>query len=148
MNLITRIFALALASSLCGCSTENLPLVYGQSMDVGITISGSMPEQAAELTLGFRDKNIAVVPTTRQAQVPDKTGTHLDALSVLGQFETEAEAAQPKVSLGKFFATGMAAKTLADGFKCQLGKDAPPKECRPDAAPVPAPAAAAPGDGQ
>lgn len=124
----------AIAATLCGCSSAELPLVFGQAHNVGITIAGSVPEQGGELTLGYRDKDIAVVPINKQAEAPDAAGhVHRDALSVLGQFEVEAEAAQPKASLGKFFATGLAAKTLADGFKCQLGKDAPPAECRPAA---------------
>ena len=49
---------------------------------------------------------------------PDK-----DAFSVLGQFELVTEGQQAKVGLGKFFATGLAARRLADGFASALSND-------------------------
>jgi hypothetical protein len=39
-----------------------------------------------------------------------------DALSVLGQFSVETNSKTADVGLGKFFATGLAAQKLADGF--------------------------------
>ncbi|HEV7874618.1 MAG TPA: hypothetical protein VGO82_10840, partial [Enterovirga sp.] len=77
--------------------------------------------------------DIAVVPVTAvdasgrlvpiKADVADKDGgVSSNSLSVLGQFEVDAQAAGPKVGLGKFFATGLAADKLADGFNAKLSK--------------------------
>lgn len=117
-----------------GCSeVPNPPLIFGQTHTVGITIAGSPAEQGGELTLGYRDRDLAFVPVSvtqsdgSVTQVeshafggqrdgdarPDK-----DALSVLGQFDVSTEGQTAKIGLGKFFATGLAAKRLADGFVC------------------------------
>lgn len=118
-----------------GCSElPNPPLVFGQTHTVGITIAGSPAEQGGELTLGYRDRDLAFIPVSvtqndgsrtqleshvfgnrASAAPPDK-----DAFSVLGQFEVSTEGRQAKVGLGKFFATGIAARRLADGFACAL----------------------------
>ena len=106
-----------LASVVLACAGEPM-LVFGQSHTVGLTIAGSTTEQRGELSLGYKDYDVAVVPT----QALSKAGEHADSLSVIGQFELAggAENAQPNVGLGKFFATGMAAKTLADGSRCKV----------------------------
>jgi hypothetical protein len=119
------------ACLLVGCATEEIPLVFGQAQTVGMTMAGSAPEQGGEFTFGYRDKNIAVIPTKSLSQAPDANGNaHQDALSVLGQFEVEAGADEGgSVALGKFFATGLAAKTLADGFRCEISKEAPHESC-------------------
>jgi len=129
---INNIFTLlAISTLLGGCATSNtnLPLVFGQSHTVGLSIGGSATDQGVDLTLGYKDKNVAIVPVTikqrdgNSTQIKaNATKDHLDALSVLGQFELKSDATQANVGLGKFFATGMAAKTLADGFKAKLSK--------------------------
>ncbi|EDM83546.1 hypothetical protein [Limnobacter sp. MED105] len=125
-------FIVATCVILSGCATtENMPLVFGQTQTVGITISGSATDQGAEFTLGYKDKNFAIVPVTvkqkdgSSTQVrAQATASHEDALSVLGQFEVTSSTNNNNVGLGKFFATGNAAKTLADGFSAKLsGKD-------------------------
>lgn len=113
---------------LTGCaSTNNMPLIFGQSQTVGITIGGSSTDQGVEFTLGYKDKNFAIVPVTVKQSNGDSTqvraqatAEHEDALSVLGQFEVSSSTNSANVGLGKFFATGVAAKTLADGFKVKL----------------------------
>jgi hypothetical protein len=102
-----------------GCAGEPM-LVFGQSHTVGLTVGASTTEQRGELSLGYKDYDVAVVPTQSLSQA----GDHTDSLSVLGQFELDsgAGAVQPSVGLGKFFATGMAAKTLADGFRCKVSE--------------------------
>jgi hypothetical protein len=130
----------ATAASLAGglllsaCSYgSNPPLVFGQAHTVGVSIHGSATQQGADLTVGYRDVDIAVVPVTAvdasgrlvriKADVADKDGgVSSNSLSVLGQFEVDAQAAGPKVGLGKFFATGLAADKLADGFNAKLSK--------------------------
>lgn len=110
----------------CASTLENPPMVFGKSLTVGIGISASAPEQGGDFTLGVSSKNIAVVPVTvtqndkAHTQIQSTSGKdYQDALSVLGQFHVDAQNG-PKVGLGEFFATGLAAKKLADGFACQL----------------------------
>lgn len=118
--------ALALLGG-CATSTPNMPLVFGQTHTVGLAIGASTADQGAELTLGYQDRNIAIIPVTvaqpggANTQVRSSAGEGFeDALSVLGQFELDSSARGPSVGLGKFFATGNAAKTLADGFQQKL----------------------------
>ncbi len=114
--------------SIAGCATkQNLPLVFGQAHTVGISMSSNISQQGGEFTLGYKDWNFAIVPVTvSQADGGNTqikavaTEQHQDALSVLGQFDVKAK--EGDVALGKFFATGMAASKLADGFKAKLSK--------------------------
>ena len=113
----------------CAPPGANMPLVFGQSHTVGISIGGTSTDQGVDLTLGYKDKSVAVVPVTvgqkegGNTQIKSTAGSeHQDALSVLGQFELDSNATQGDVGLGKFFATGIAAKTLADGFSEKLSK--------------------------
>ena len=111
-----------------GCATnQHIPLMFGQSHTVGISISGGASDQSADFTLGYKDKNIAVVPIAIEtsagssAQVGSMSGNNFDdSFSVLGQFEVKTDTTQGDVGLGKFFATGAAAKALADGFASKL----------------------------
>ena len=84
---------------------------------------------AASLACGFvlsacsYGSNPPLVCVPIKANVADKDGgVSSNSLSVLGQFEVDAQAAGPKVGLGKFFATGLAADKLADGFSAKLSK--------------------------
>ncbi|HEX6998421.1 MAG TPA: hypothetical protein VF322_09765 [Gammaproteobacteria bacterium] len=124
-----------------GCAQpEVTPLLFGQSHTVGITIGGNATEGGAELVIGYKDRDIAVVPVTMlqedgtraqlEAEVAkgfdaDKQviGADKDAFSVLGQFNVRARGAtDTDAGLGKFFATGIAARRLADGFACSMGQ--------------------------
>jgi hypothetical protein len=121
-----------------GCSElPNPPLIFGQTHTVGITIAGSPAEQGGELTLGYRDRDLAFVPvsvtqndgsvTQLESHVfgaarstgnqPDK-----DTFSVIGQFDVATKGQLAEVGLGKFFATGLAARRLADGFACAVSE--------------------------
>jgi hypothetical protein len=77
--------------------------------------------------LGFKDANFAVVPTVYKSEEgkndqltgkTDGTNPDEDAFSTLGQFEASTQ--ETTVALGKFFATGIAARRLADGFACEV----------------------------
>jgi hypothetical protein len=125
-----------IVSALCACSsTGNQPLLFGQTHTLGVSI-GSTGGAGADLTLGFRDMDIAVVPVTitdeagivHQIQsnaTNTEQGSGTNALSVLGQFEASTRTTDPQVGLGKFFATGLAADKLADGFSDRLGNRQP-----------------------
>lgn len=111
------------------CNEVGTPLIFGQSDTIGIDVSGSVPDQGGGITVGYKGRNIAIVPTAVISNgvgenMPIRSTTSdgfVDSLSVLGQFEANATANSPEVSLGKFFATGMAAQKLADGFAAELG---------------------------
>ena len=128
-----RTIATSVGLVLAGCSpTANPPLLFGQTHTLGVGIHGSTT-QGTDLTLGYKDFNIAIVPVT----ATDATGevkpiqswaarkNSVNALSVLGQFEANAQAGSPSIGLGKFFATGLAADKLADGFKEKLSRSSP-----------------------
>jgi hypothetical protein len=122
--------ALSAAVFTSACSTPgNAMLVFGQTQTLGISIGGSATDQGASFTLGYQDKNFAIVPASvRQADGSstqvlstvgtrrDREGQSEDALSVLGQFSVSTSSRTADVGLGKFFATGLAAQKLADGF--------------------------------
>lgn len=131
-----------------GCaSNTDLPLIFGTSNTIGISIGGSASEQGGDFTIGYKGQDFALVPvsvhqpdgTEQQIGVEVDGGQHRDAFSVLGQFEASAARSGnvPKASLGKFFATGLAAKTLADGFAKKLGEDRTEvsEECKPKQTP-------------
>jgi len=105
---------------------------------VGVAISGNATEGGTELTVGYKDRDIAIVPVTVQQSDGSRTqleatvakgfqadqtvsGEDKDAFSVLGQFDLKAGASPANTGLGKFFATGVAARRLADGFACSMG---------------------------
>lgn len=122
------------AAVVAGCgSVPNPPLIFGQTQTLGVTVAGSPASQGGEFTVGFRDWNFALVPVTvtqgdgtvtslTASANPDGNSQFEDAFSTLGQFEADAEGGPgtAKVRLGKFFATGLAAKVLADGFADQM----------------------------
>ena len=103
-----------------GCGSQ-MPLIFGQGTTVGIDVAVQPETQQGNITLGYKDVNIAIVPvatdngTTINSRVFDGSK---DALSVFGQFGAKTNAAG--VGLGKFFATGAAASSLADGFEKRL----------------------------
>ena len=133
-----------LGLTLGGCGNlEGANLIFGQKHTVGLTIAAATTDQSAELTLGYKDQNFAIVPVAVRNN--DGSIEHItsistgpqdqpfeDALSVLGQFELKAgttgsagsDAAAsgtgPNVGLGKFFATGLAARKLAQGFADEM----------------------------
>lgn len=140
------VFGLVLVS-LGGCgNVDSSHLVFGQKISVGLTIDASAPEQSGELSLGYKDRNIAVIPVAVKAENADKyqtlgaygpeskseAGTDgsgklaagaSDAYSTVGQFELATGGnGTASVGLGKFFATGVAAQILAEGFAAKLGK--------------------------
>lgn len=116
----------ALMLTACTTTGQQMPLVFARTQTVGISIAGSVPDQGAHLTLGYSDRNLAVVPTaTAGGELIRSTATENnqpfnDALSVLGQFEINGNAARVETSLGTFFTTGLAARNVAEGFRDRL----------------------------
>lgn len=133
-SILPNVRAIAVITTGCG-PLPNPPLVFGQTHSVGITITSSAVEQGCEYTLGYRDRDLAIVPVSltkgggsirqlethgfnkesSQTDNPDK-----DTFAVLGQLELRADGAEAMVGLGKFFATGLAARRLAKRSACAL----------------------------
>jgi hypothetical protein len=122
------IFAVFVSSVLSGCASQlDTPLIFVQTHSVGITAATTGGQATPELTVGYRDVDVAIVPVTKGdiqvgSSTPGKNGAFEDAYSVLGQFDVGASVAPGSgITLGKFFATGTAASKLAEGYRCQLG---------------------------
>jgi hypothetical protein len=127
------------AALLAGCVTQDasIPLIFGQQQTFGVSMGGDASSQGVEMTVGFKDRNIAVVPVVAKNASGGlvhvrsvATEGFNDAYSVLGQFSAEADSTAGKVGLGKFFATGLAARNLAEGFADAMrdGRTQAPKE--------------------
>jgi hypothetical protein len=118
---------LVAALGVAGCATteQGSPLIFARTQTYGMTIAGSVPDQGAQLTLGYGDRNLAIVPTTQSnGQMIRGTGKDSDfqdSLSVLGQFEAAGKGSDVSASLGTFFSTGNAARVLSQGFSCERG---------------------------
>ena len=155
MTRLAALAALGLGVSACG-NQDAAHLVFGQQQTLGLQVALTAPEQGGTFSLGYKDRNIAVVPvaikkgtdgaydrlgsTNNYGVYVDENGKVVrdpnagevgdrnDAYSTFGQFEigvdANGNAVTPTVSLGKFFATGIAAQTLAEGFKAKLGGEA------------------------
>jgi hypothetical protein len=160
MKKILLLGGTALTLGACAGAEQGVPLVFARTQTVGVSITGSVPDQGAHLTLGFSDRNIAIVPTTTSRGVAirgiardpvNPRADFQDSLSVLGQFEVSAKAADVSAGLGTFFSTGMASRTLSEGFRDKLrghlpvGRPANPPAANPPA-PAPNPPAPAPED--
>jgi hypothetical protein len=126
LQLCKKVLFISSLAALASCSSNgDAPLVFVQAHSLGIVAAANGSQATPELTLGFRDVDVALVPVTAGGAplkgVIEKPGEHYDdALSVFGQFNA-GTAVGPTANLGKFFATGQAAKRLADGYAAQLG---------------------------
>lgn len=143
-----------LCPALLGCNTpDNTPLVFLQTTTVGISVGTAASQGSPDLSLGYRDVDLAIVPViaggkkvrgeapvgaadkpidssegalmvSQPTNPQGKKVKYSDALSVFGQFQVDtgagAAAGTPTVGLGKFFATGLAARHLAAGYQCKL----------------------------
>lgn len=128
----------------CETKSEN-PVVFGQTQTVGISIGQSPTAQVPEFTFGYRDANIAVLPTVYSDAAGNvqklggitraQNNEYNETFSVLGQFEVNTDNkvsdGAAKVGLGKFFATGLAAQKLSSGFACALAEGRDFTHCHP-----------------
>jgi len=129
-----QFFALLCASlALCACNANPnaaVPLVFLQTQTLGITANATGAQATPELTLGYRDVDVALVPVqgANGEQIGSvQKGQYKDAFSVFGQFDTNtATGTSVSVGLGKFFATGTAAAHLAQGFQYKIEGVKPP----------------------
>lgn len=100
------------------------PLVYARTDVYGFDISGTTAEQGSSFTLGYANRNLALVPIVALSgggRPSHLLGRHeaalQDAYSVLGQFSASAQARQLGFGLERYFATGIAAQNLATGLR-------------------------------
>src|SRR5271156_939540 len=103
---IVALFAVSLLASGCNSNVDP-PLVFVQTTSLGVSASSTGAQATPELTVGYRDVDVALVPVTRDGHLIKSTNpsgngqTFTDSLSVLGQFEVNASGgATPSTSLG------------------------------------------------
>jgi hypothetical protein len=124
------------------------PLVFLRTDVYGVDIGGSMAEQGLLFTLGYNNRNLAFIPTYATAGdgsvVPifggskDSNGEFdndvpTDAMSVLGQFKGNTETAKLGLDLGRYFATGVAARHIALSLRRQIAAVPTPPPPKPAA---------------
>ena len=140
MNAAPRLIALVLALGLCACASSGTPLIFGSATTFGMSVNATPDTQGFDFTLGYKDKNLAIVPVavTTNGSVEEITAwsktcnDKRDALSVFGQFSSKGDWAllggsstdtnatksqKGHVKLDRFFATGIAASHLANGYR-------------------------------
>lgn len=117
-----------LAAVLAGCEApQSNPLIFGQAVTLGVSAAPSAAAPGAvDFAVGFKQADIAVVPTIVPGDVPTDggprqivshgDGEEQDTLSVFGSFSNDTSVNSTKI--GVFFATGIAAQNLSDGFRC------------------------------
>lgn len=121
MKILPLMLSAAAIAALGGCQTNSSVLVFGTSDTLGLTIAGGANEGGGEVTLGFKERNIAFSPVTNKSNTllgandVGKTGAS-DTYAVLGSFALNTQA--QNITLGRFFSTGFAARDLARGFAC------------------------------
>lgn len=151
-----KIIAIAASLLAAACSVEeSSPLIFGQGLTVGISIGAPATNgPTPELVVGLKMADIAIVPTVIPKEIPlppDQTSRNIrshgeeksgggkgangndiplagkeDALSTFGSFSNQTKT--DCVTLGVFFATGVAAQNISEGFKESL-KNGKSGEC-------------------
>jgi hypothetical protein len=106
------------------------PLVFLKSDVLGIDIGGSVAEKGAQFALGYAGRNIALIPVVAESQgrgvtsllgsSGDEPNETQDAYSVLGQFKADTATTKLGYGFERYFATGVAARNLADGLQAQI----------------------------
>ncbi len=116
--------------ALSGCEEhEGNPLIFAQAVTFGVSAAPSPTAAGAfDFVVGFKQADVAIVPTIvpKDVEVDPKkrkivsfgqgSESRQDALSVFGSFSGNAEV--NKTQIGVFFATGVAAQNLSEGFRC------------------------------
>ncbi len=115
-------------SILSGCSDpSHAPLFFSQTQTLGIGVGSGNAGGPADVTVGFRSQNVAVVPTVagleeQPGRIEANAGGNTDALSTFGSFESNASS--EGVGIGQFFATGLASQRIATGLGCAASASA------------------------
>jgi hypothetical protein len=125
MNLQILILAIC-GFALAGCQQNRDDLLFLDSNLLGVQATAGGAE-GATAKLGYSSTSVAKVPIVARDddgratalladQGPGFTGTY----SVLAQFDSQSTGQD--VGLGRFFATGFAARVLAEGWADKLAK--------------------------
>lgn len=72
------IVALTAVASQAGCTNlpKNMPLVFGESITVGISIGATTADQGADFTVGFKSRDVAVIPVVAYESDDSVTQIH------------------------------------------------------------------------
>lgn len=125
-------FGLLGCALLTACAQYKNQLVFGESSDFSIAFH-PLPEGGLSFNVGYKQTDIAVVPVAtvdrsgkvlqRRAEgLSSEQETEKDAVSVFGQFSASSSRSPSdnsqtrNVTFGRFFATGVAAQRLAEGY--------------------------------
>jgi hypothetical protein len=102
------------------------PLVFMRTDVVGFDIGGSLAQQGLQFVLGAGFRNVAAIPVAAQGaggevvrisgKGAEGDGEQLDTLSVIGQFKSSTATQGLDFGLERYFATGIAARSLGDGL--------------------------------
>lgn len=131
---LAAILALSVLTG-CGAGQES-PMVFMQRDNVGLLVSGSAVDAGATINVAYEGKNIAIIPVSyeespgkrRRVTAESHTGFR-DTLAVFGRFTKEGKTGtQISSGLGKFFATGLSALNISDGFGASLDPKNKPKD--------------------
>jgi hypothetical protein len=117
-------------------SPYQAPLLFLRSDVVGIDIGGSLAEQGLQFDLGYTNRNLALIPVyaagaggkvVRIAGGSDGAASDRsnDAMSVLGQFKVNTETTRLGLGLGRYFATGVAARNMGESISAAIAKIPP-----------------------
>ncbi|CAN7713480.1 hypothetical protein LJR290_005979 [Variovorax sp. LjRoot290] len=112
------------------------PLLFLRTDVVGIDIGGSLAQQGLQFSLGYNNRNLALIPVYAQGagkKVVRITGRteaddgepSLDVLSVMGQFKTNTQTTRLGFGLDRYFATGVAARNLGQSVGAAIAKVPP-----------------------
>lgn len=123
--------------ALASCkSRDNPPLLFVQADSYGASVSAGTGSQGVQANVGYKGFNFAAVPVTVKDAGGNprplhavNTNENFDAYSVFGHFSSTAgttgnAGTQPEIGIGKFFATGLAARRLAEGFRYSIVEEA------------------------
>lgn len=121
------------ASTLPPRTPYQSPLVFVRTDSVGINIGGSIAEQGLRFAIGADFDNVALIPPATQGGhgkytelfANDTERSSTDAYSVLGQFKGASTTKGLNLELKRYFATGLAARNLAEALSAEIVKAAP-----------------------
>lgn len=138
----TRVISALLLPLLLGaCASNRENLLFVETYDLGIGLHPTPTTGVIQFNIGFKATDLAVVPVAgvesdgrinqRRAKSHDGAAIEQDAVSVFAQFRNSsspdtgnnANAANHRVGIGRFFSTGVAAVNLARAYECGMQPD-------------------------
>lgn len=89
-----------IALAVAGCATDipkNMPLIFGESITVGIGIGATAADQGASVTVGFKSHDVAIIPVVAY----DKDGNPVHLHATVTETTGDKAAAQAQKSKNK-----------------------------------------------